>query len=257
MLSIFHQKITYNARKGKFLKMPGLVTEDWVGSDTKELYEENLKKQPTDWEFRKEKVIYQLNQHRYRTEEFEKIDWGRSIVIFGCSQVFGVGLNDNDIISSHISNILQVPVINMGAPGTSNTFALHNSCILSENYPPPLAVIHMWSGVDRMVYYCPYHIESYGPWNLESSNFYDLWSKDSSNPEMTTIFASKIAKQIWQQKTKFFEITAFKDTAKLLGCDQLVDHDPDFARDLIHFGKKTTKYYSELIALSLSQILKK
>ena len=74
-------------------------TGHFNGYDSKELFEQHLKSQPDDWVYRYKTVNYTLNTHRYRAPEFDTIDWSKSVVIFGCSNVFGTSLDDNDTIS--------------------------------------------------------------------------------------------------------------------------------------------------------------
>jgi len=137
-------------KKKQFIPMKTFSSE-WQGTDSKELYLENLQKQPLDWYYRNNRVKYTLNSKGYRTEEFKKIDWAESVVMFGCSMVYGTGVTDEDTISHNLSKIIDRPVINMGVGGSSISFSLHNSLILNSFYPTPKAILK-WFTDDRIVW---------------------------------------------------------------------------------------------------------
>ena len=126
-------------------KVEGGFTLNFSGTDTKELFEENLKTQPDDWYYRTHEVKYTLNSFGYRTKEFDDIDWKESIVIFGCSNIFGIGVADEHTIPYFLEQLSGRPVINMGMGGSSIQTALHNSIILNDSeYPTPKVIIYAW-----------------------------------------------------------------------------------------------------------------
>jgi hypothetical protein len=232
----------------KFLPVDARVEKNFAGYDSKLLFKKNLEIMPPDWYYRNKTITYTRNKQGYRTQEFKKIDWSNSIVIFGCSNVFGIGVDDNETLSYQLSNILKVPVINMGVEGSSINYSLHNSVILKHFYPKPLAVVNMWTHYSRTVYYYKRYLENCGDWN--PGNFYfSAWSKDDSHAASYAIIASMTSKIFWQD-TKYYESSFFPDTSKLLNCDlyRIQDH----ARDLLHPGIKTLKLTAEQIANKLN-----
>jgi hypothetical protein len=44
-----------------------------------------------------------------------------------------------------------------------------------------------------------------GPWNMQQGNYTDAWTENPHNPQTHSVFASKISKQLWQEKTKYYE----------------------------------------------------
>ena len=218
------------------------------GTDTADHFEYNSTAFGDDWEYQTKQVNYTLNKHSYRTKEFADIDWKESVVIFGCSNVFGVGVDDADTISNQLSIILNRPVINLGVGGSSIDFNLHNSVILNANYPTPKAVVHIWTGSDRTVYYQRKKLIFHGGWTLEPNNYFDHWAKHKEHGQIQALFASLISKQLWKD-TGYYEASFFTETADLLDCDDLSVIDK--ARDNLHPGKKTTKLTAERIAKNL------
>jgi hypothetical protein len=209
---------------------------NFSGTDSEESFEQNLKTQPPDWYYRTYPVRYTLNKHGYRTNEFDEIDWSNSVVIFGCSNVFGVGLDDKDTVSSQLSKIINRPVINMGVGGSSMSHSLHNSIILRNGYSMPKGVVHIWSDFSRTVYYRDSTSYSYGSWNIEPGNYGDNWNEDKHH-SMTHALLASITSQILWKDTNYYEASYFEGTDKLLGCDSI--NYVDYARDLCHPGIKT------------------
>jgi hypothetical protein len=232
-------------RKNEFLPVCSFVSKNFAGTDNQSLYEENLKKMPADWYYRHNTVRYTFNKQGYRTDEFKNIDWKNSVVIFGCSNAFGVGLDDQEVVSYQLSKLINRPVINMGVGGSSITFNLHNSIILKDGYPTPLAVVQLWPDYTRTVYYNKKDLIPYGSWNIEHNNYMDVWTKDKSHSQIHAMFASKISKTIWKD-TSYCEFSFFDETAKILNCKRLKDF--DLARDMMHYGPKTHAIAAQKIA---------
>jgi hypothetical protein len=232
----------------KFLPAPLYPNKFWHGQDTEEKYIENLKTQPQDWYYRKKKVIYNTNSDGYRTREFGDIDWGNSVVIFGCSYVFGVGHAEDDTISSQLEEILKIPVINMGVGGTSPTHAVHNASILSRGYPTPKGIINLWSSPFRCPYYTKDASINCGPWNTKDEISVS-WNKTIIHPIVNLKFNSLISKEMWSHKTAYYELTQFPITREVLNCDFVGP--VDVGRDLTHFGRLTNQLVAEKIAENL------
>lgn len=240
--------ITSLVKKNQFLPVDSNVGPNFSGTDTKELFEKNLKTLPLDWEYRNKIIKYTLNSNGYRTKEFKKIDWANSIVVFGCSDVFGDGLDDEDTICSQLEKITGIPVINMGIGGSSITYSLHNSIILKDGYPTPRAVVHLWTDYNRTVYYRRNHVQSYGSWNLEKNNYMDVWSSSKHHGATHALMASITNKHLWNN-TSYYEASFWDENSKLLNCDYL--QAIDTARDLSHPGPKTARSVASQIADNL------
>jgi hypothetical protein len=236
-------------RKNKFLVIDTDVDTLWSGTDTRKLYESNLKKQPTDWYYRNNTVRYTTNSNGYRTQEFKNIDWENSVIIFGCSQVFGVGVDDEHTISNQLSKLINYPVINMGIGGSSMMFAFHNAIMLRDGYPLPKAVINLWTEYNRCVFYNRHSVEFYGSWNLKLNNFMDLWNKNDHNSKIHALLIQKSSQSLWAN-TRYCEMSFMEQTANLLKIDYLPSIDN--ARDLMHIGIDTTKKTAEILADRLS-----
>jgi len=195
---------------------------------------------------------YCVNSAGYRTDEFDTIDWKKSIVIFGCSMVFGEGLDAEQTISYQLSKLLNCPVINMGVTGSSIQYSVHNQLILKQNFPTPCAVVNLWTEYSRCTLYSKMP-NTYGPWNTDKGSYGDLWNQDPINSQVNALLMQSISRQLWNN-TQHYEATFFTSTQSVLNCEQLNGHltDTDYANDGQHPGPLATQAVSELLAKVLS-----
>ena len=213
--------------------------------DNEEKFNENLSKVPDDWHYRNKKITYTLNNLGYRGDDFFSHNWEESIVVFGCSCVFGVGVSEDETLTHYISEITGRNVINIGVPGGSNQFILDTSLIMKRKYGNPYSIIVMWTCTDRLPFYGdsrPYHI---GIWNNTPNkndvdaekykNIFDSFYIESSHENVTFYNIVQSMRNIWVDKTKYFEASFFEPTAHY---GQLSDFFPfsNTARDLLHPG---------------------
>jgi len=224
----------------------GSCSKQFFSSDSQELYEKNKKMMPDTWEYHTTPVSYRFNSDGYRAPEFSTVDWKNSVVIFGCSMVFGEGLPEEYTIASQLQEILEIPVINMGLAGGSMMFSYYNQLMLHEIQPKPVAVVNVWSNTDRFCVFHQHGISHNGHWNSES----DIVSRLSNtwNTAAHSYFIQRSASVLWK-KIPYFECGFFQNTVELLNIKQLPI--TDFARDLSHPGMISMKSSAEIIARHL------
>ena len=132
---------------------PTQTITNFLGNDSEEKFKQNLKELPDTWKYSTETVTYKLNSHGYRTKQFDIIDWSNSVVILGCSCVFGTGINESDTISSILQKEINTPVINLGIGGTGADFQYNNLLRLKQNNIEPKKIIVLWPNPNRFMYY--------------------------------------------------------------------------------------------------------
>lgn len=241
--------IQNRTKKNQFLLTNSFDSEYFSGTDTKELYERSLLEQPNNWFYRNNPVRYTLNSWGYRTKEFKHIDWANSVVLFGDSYVFGIGVDDKETISYQLEQIIGLPVINMGVGGTSMCYSLNNSSILRDGYPTPKAIVHLWTNYDRTTFYHKRTLVTCGAWNVGDFAFTREFTSDVHHGMTNALFIAKISRWLWKD-TKYFEASYFEETSKLLKCHYLKTVDK--ARDLIHAGKDSHLRTAKKIAKELN-----
>jgi hypothetical protein len=224
----------------------------WVGTDTEERFQQNLKSQPLDWPWRNQTITYRLNSQNYRAPEWDTIDWSNSIVMFGCSQVFGVGVNEDQTLGHYLSQLLNKPVINLGIPGGSIMALWINTEKLLNYGINPLAVIYNWPSANRSVELIGNKKNrTAGPWIFDwpQPRFGKEWLLHPTHGFEYAKYAVMSAKRSWSCPQLHY--CWDHDTAKFLGIPRMANK-LDYARDCLHEGPATwkdyaTKWYYELL----------
>lgn len=143
-------------------------------SDSENAFNYNLKHQPADWQWRNTPISYDLNELGYRTSNFSEINWSESIVFFGCSLVFGIGVDDYSTIPSFVQRKTGINTVNLGVPAGSNYHSFYNSFILRNNYPTPKAIVFCYTSPSRYTVLSndkKQVLNSVGPWDDENTWF--------------------------------------------------------------------------------------
>lgn len=252
-------------RNNQFVDCSNAYDNEYFYSiDSKERFIESCKKEPHDWIYRNRKIKYTVNSEGYRTDEFDHIDWKNSIVMFGCSHVFGTGNDDADTIPNLLEHYCGIPVINMGINGASNMMMLHNSLMLSRKYPTPKKIIYMWTSLIRNSIYGYNHMSSYTFGYSKGTDYevikkvFNRYHEELDQPDhivdhtLTSNFLYiNLIREIWNQRCPIYECSMFENTAKSLQCDYYSGYTDDYARDCIHVGFKS----NHKIAKEISQKL--
>jgi hypothetical protein len=237
------------------------TTWEYCGSDDVERFESNLKKTKKDWYYRNNPIKYTLNSLGYRTKNFDEIDWENSIVIFGCSYVQGVGVDDRHTLSHLLEKELNLPVVNMGVSGSSNIFHLYNISVLLTQYPKPKAILHFPSSLQRYPVYHWDYVNFHGEWTDDKTKM----KNNRPNIVVQNTMALNIINNMCQSRTTYIEYCVEHPLYKFLeefnpnqnriyidGCEPKKNIEEDYARDLAHYGVTINKRLSK----SLAEILK-
>lgn len=239
--------------KNVFLLNHSLRYNDcFVANDDEENFKKNLIKMPVDWHYRFKKITYKANKLKYRCEEFENINWSESIVIFGCSNVFGTGLAEDELIDFHIENITGIKTVNMGIMGSSIFHSLTNIVNMLNFEIKPLAVVNVYTGLDRFLYFSSRGIIPLGPWSYSrfpvKSVFYKEWIEDANHSETFSKILQKNC-QLLCSNFKYYECTFFRHTSEVLKID--LTRAIDLARDQLHPGPESAKFAAKNIISNL------
>jgi hypothetical protein len=230
-----------------------ISTYDWFSYDDKKNYEINLKKQPKDWIWRNQKVTYTVNSQRYRCQEWSDIDWENSTVVFGCSMVFGLGLDDDQTITAHLSKKLKTNVINLGVAGSSAMFQWINTTKLISQGRQPARAIYIW----------PHHFrvadildetrhKSCGRWNFDTNDLAKAWNNRNQH---SLEYAKLCIESTTQQLTcPTHHYTWCLDTGNYI---KTIVRFPfteyvDYSRDTKHPGPKTIEMWADKIVADIN-----
>jgi hypothetical protein len=216
----------------------------WCMGDSKEQFITNSKKLGSEWHYYDKTVTYKLNRNGYRSTEWSNIDWKNSIVILGCSMIFGVGVAEDETINYYLQEMIGRPVVNIGYPAGSNEIIFNNSVAIFENFGIPASVITAWSTTDRFKYYTPSHSHDVGLWTTKSTmgdvvDLYELYTSlnaNQTNQHIKSYYLEKANRAIWKDRSEYYTFSFFESTAHYMRLDTHFKIVPD-ARDLIHPGR--------------------
>lgn len=107
-------------------------------------------------------INYGVNSLGYRCPEFESIDWENSYVMLGGSDVFGEGLEDNQVMTYHLEKMLGEPVINLAFAAASNQHIVLTMAMLARFHTPKKWIVG-WGDSCRWLH-----------WNTETTDIYDV-----------------------------------------------------------------------------------
>lgn len=225
---------------------------DYVGSDSEEKFLKNLKIQPDTWHYRTKEVKYRHNSHGYRSKEWNDIDWAESVVILGCSLVYGVGVAEDETISHYLSSITNRSVINLGQPGTSMQFSFYNSIKLKKYFPTPYAVIQLWTSPDRLLIADDERFIHLGPWSRDKMDIFKLLNGYRYNTNFHIHHILEADKLLWDD-TKYISDSLFKDSPAKMQNQIAFNPQLDKARDCIHHGPKINAIIAQHLASKLEE----
>ncbi len=226
----------------QFVNYNSINTEEsYHSTDCEKLFNKNRKKLGKDWIYYDKKITYRYNEQGFRNDSFDKINWSESIVIFGCSNIQGIGLAEEDTLARQLEKILNRKVVNLGIAASSVDMACWNSIILHDFYPHPKAIVQVWTSLDRYAAFKNNRCYSYTSVNPEY--YYKIdWAQRSKLYIQTD-------RALWKNKTVYIEASFFEDTVKQMKIQELKTI--DYARDLMHPGIKSNRIAAEIIAENL------
>jgi hypothetical protein len=114
-------------------------------SDTRQLYQQNLKTQPEDWIYRTKHISYNYNDNGHRCKNISDINLDNYILFTGCSHTEGVGLCLEDTFPYLLSQKMNYDYYNMGLGGIGLDILVYNLIIWFEKVKkPPKILIIQW-----------------------------------------------------------------------------------------------------------------
>lgn len=249
-------------------ELPGKF--EYFTNDSLERFNQNLQLMPSSWPYRHKKVVYSMNKQGYRCQDLDTVDWANSVVMFGCSELMGTGLADDERICYQLENLLNVPVINLGKNGTSVHFSFMNNIALF-NKCKPLGVVNQWTelfretsyGADKYVTALPDYTKYWTRKYNMMYKFFDFTIDDWEHNIMSTgLSFIEATRAMWDDRVAYAEATWNPVTATEAKCKYIEQIDD--ARDIYkggnmfedsiigHLGPNTAKQYAEYYAEQLN-----
>jgi hypothetical protein len=216
---------------------------EYYGMDSIETYNTNLLKQPSDWEWRNKTISYKLNSQGYRCKEWNEYSWNDSVLILGCSIVFGEGVSHEQTLSEQLSSLIDKPVINLGFGGTGPMFHWINTVRLLEHVTP-LAIIYVWPVANRCLEFVDADTittKSLGIWNNRMT-FGTPWIYHEYHGDCYREYAVKSCKLM--APCPVINYTHSSEHITDVTC---LPTFIDSARDMIHPGPETFKLWTKIM----------
>ena len=215
---------------------------DWHGTDTKEQYQQNLRKNQSDlqrYNWIDRPITYRFNQFGFRADEFDSP--GSNVLFLGCSHTLGVGLPYESTWTHIVSSELTLKNYNLAIGGTSNDTAFRLAHHWIDQLQPGLTIF--LSGPNS-------RIELHTPDDLikdlsiheegHDKNFMRQWIGNNVNCNMNYLKNLLAIKQLCNERGIKFLHEELRNI-----------HPIDKARDLQHYGEKT---HSRIAAMFLNRL---
>lgn len=210
----------------------------WLSTDSELQFIHNSQRLGAEWAASWPLIDYQLNSQGYRAPEWSAISWSRSVIFFGCSQTFGLGL----ALSQSIPNLSSDHAVNLARPGASSQFIWANTQRLCLARIKPRAVVYIWPEPQRSTRFLgSRYCEHQGSWTTDSDHIWresqDHWREYSYYLRISChhAWSCPVLNYSWQPQVN----------CALLGPIE------DRARDCQHLGPKTAEKVSQQIRRDL------
>lgn len=120
-----------------------------IGADSKNHFEEHLKTQPSDWEYRSKQVLYNRNSLGHRCKELNTLS-DDFILFIGCSLTEGVGVALEDSFTYKLAQKLNMDYYNLGLAGSGADLLSENLSMWFKNINKiPKLVVIQWPAPNR------------------------------------------------------------------------------------------------------------
>lgn len=130
------------------------ANEEFTGSDSSELFQNNLKVMPSTWYYRTRPVSYERNSWGHRCKDIKDLDKSNYILSVGCSFTEGVGLEQEKIYTHVLAKKLKCDYYNLGLGGSGIDAVLHNLTMWITTVPEkPKLIIIQWPYYGRFMHF--------------------------------------------------------------------------------------------------------
>lgn len=223
----------------------------FISSDSEESYQKNLEQLGSSWFWANRSIYYQLNKQGYRCSEWDKIDWSSSILFFGCSQTFGVGLPLDMTIPYLVEQSLGISCINLARMGSSCMFQWANTVRLYSAGIRPRAVVYVWPDHCRVTHFLASPmVLSVGTWR--EGHELMPWVLDSNQGQEFFRHVVLTVNSLWT--CPIIHTTFTEENLKVLNPAVCFRHE-DSARDLKHPGPKSAQLLANYLVANLRPVI--
>ena len=229
-------------------------TFNWEGADGKKLWKMHSRGKLLIPQAQLNRTVqYTLNSHGYRCPEFNTIDWQNTIVTLGCSNTFGIGVDDSEIYARLLQDKLGTPVVSLGMGGTDIWFQVYNAIELMKLNVRGV-VLQVPNKGRFTIFREGNKTLQFGNWNMKTyRQLVEVWGTDFNMLQWHSFgydYIEKILGDKLLYSFNFLNTDHFPSTDHLPSIETISIY--DLARDNGHPGPKTHKKIAEIIAKELN-----
>lgn len=249
---------------------------DWFGSDKLSYYEENIKNfkykdlMPTVY------FNYKFNNYGFRCDDFTDYTKHKYRILFlGCSHTEGIGIPVEETWAYKLLNIIneelneEIPYWTVAQMGTGLDQQVRALYHLNDMLRPNI-IIALFPEAIRREIYNEFHLDSHFVKNTKidkdtRENYYKIFSDNRmilyqvgknlsflnllAEKYNTTVIANSVESIYYEEYYDLFNFYRYK--TNFFSCKV------DWARDMMHYGKKTNTAFALKVYDEISPIVKK
>ena len=189
------------------------------------------------------------NIHR-RYANFDNFDWNNSIVILGCSMVFGQGVTMEQTVAHQLELLTNIPCINLGVQGASPMYIWSELADILDMGIKPKAIVVIWSNTSRFIEYLGNDVKNYtvSSLTMPEVNITTLAKEWIIHDHQGFEFTKRaiMSSRVMCKDIPYFEYSWFHN--KELGLFNLSIYNCDEGSDNWHPGPITYRKWAEHIA---------
>jgi hypothetical protein len=191
------------------------------------------------------------NELGYRGKTWRP-DWGNTILTLGCSQTFGLGLNDQETWPYKLSQLQNKQVMNMGINGNSPTHIFKQLVDIRKRIRP-MAIVVCWP--DTMRYYEWHTGRNHSPaWPNDSlSGLHGYMVRETDYIEQQNLYLINASRYMWTNVSCYVELTWSKPVHYATDIAHI--HQIDNSKDTKHWGSKTCDKAAEYVNEQISNLI--
>ena len=224
-----------------------------IGADSKNHFEEHLRTQPADWEYRTKQVLYTRNRLGHRCKELDTLN-DDFILFIGCSLTEGVGVALEDTFTYKLAQDLGLDYYNLGLAGSGADLLSENLSMWFANIKKiPQLVVIQWPAPNRHYQWFADGLTPVGAWidvrnDIVSDEVKRATKYDFVNDKIIKNFVTACDAGYFEHFSNVLRTTIlnFLDCVGVKYIEFTDNEIPklDVGRDLIHPGTKSNSALS-------------
>jgi hypothetical protein len=211
-----------------------MTSDDLVTFNTNEkLYPKKMRKWNVD------SVSYTVNSYGFRNNfEFDNdLANRKNLIVLGCSNSFGIGINAKDLYCKIVADKLNLNLVNLAVPGGSMDSSARVSYFWLKKINPVMVILQTTES-SRREFLIEEGPSPKGSWDYKWLKHFSRYA-DENDDEFNEIKNTLLIKSFLHKDTKFFKFSFNDPFFK----EELLD----YARDLNHAGVETNKHIAQRV----------